>query len=137
MIKVTVAFRSVTETRIDSCCDMGVVNFHGHLGKYIYEQETSVCMCCVVKIKQKTQRLFDQFSYSFNTQSYLWMVRFATPTIYILMKTLLQWHLGQTLQKKHIIFNLQNKGRIALLRKPEKQRIKKVKTCVKTWRLIA
>ena len=23
---------------------------------YIYEQETSVCMCCALKIKQKTQR---------------------------------------------------------------------------------
>ena len=34
---------------------------------YIYEQETSVCMCCVIKIKQKTQRLFDEFSCSFNT----------------------------------------------------------------------
>ena len=33
----------------------------------MYEQETSVCMCWVVKIKQKTQRLFDDFSYSFNT----------------------------------------------------------------------
>ena len=33
---------------------------------YIYEQETSVSMCCVVNIKQKTQRLFDEFSYSFN-----------------------------------------------------------------------
>ena len=34
---------------------------------YIYEQETRVCMCCVVKIKQKTQHLFDKFSFSFNT----------------------------------------------------------------------
>ena len=33
---------------------------------YIYEQETRVCMCCVVKIKQKTH-LFDKFSFSFNT----------------------------------------------------------------------
>ena len=28
---------------------------------YVYEQETSVCNCCAVKIKQKTQRLFDEF----------------------------------------------------------------------------
>ena len=27
----------------------------------IYEQETSACICCAVKIKQKTQRLFDEF----------------------------------------------------------------------------
>ena len=26
-----------------------------------------VCVCCVVKIKQKTRHLFDEFSYSFNT----------------------------------------------------------------------
>ena len=31
---------------------------------YVNELETSVCMCCVVKIKQKTQRLFDEFLYS-------------------------------------------------------------------------
>ena len=31
-----------------------------------YEQETSVFMCCAIKIKQKIQRLFDGFSYSFN-----------------------------------------------------------------------
>ena len=30
------------------------------------------------------------------------------------------------------MFNLQNKGTIGQLRKPNKQRIKKVKTCVKT-----
>ena len=35
---------------------------------YIYhEQETSVCMYCIVKIKQKIQRLFDKFLYYFNT----------------------------------------------------------------------
>ena len=34
---------------------------------YIYERETSVCMCYTIKVKQKTQRLFDEFSYSFNT----------------------------------------------------------------------
>ena len=33
----------------------------------MYEQETSVCMCCTVTIKQKTQSLFDEFLYSFNT----------------------------------------------------------------------
>ena len=27
----------------------------------------SMCMCLAVKIKQKTQSLFDEFSYSFNT----------------------------------------------------------------------
>ena len=26
-----------------------------------------VCMCSTVKVKQKTQSLFDEFSYSFNT----------------------------------------------------------------------
>ena len=30
-----------------------------------------VCMCCVVTKKQKTQSLFDEFSYSFNNQSCL------------------------------------------------------------------
>ena len=34
---------------------------------YIYERETSVCMCYTITVKQKTQRLFDEFSYSFNT----------------------------------------------------------------------
>ena len=34
---------------------------------YIYERETSVCMCYAITVKQKTQRLFDEFSYSFNT----------------------------------------------------------------------
>ena len=33
---------------------------------YIYERETSVCMCYTIKVKQKTQRLFDEFLYSFN-----------------------------------------------------------------------
>ena len=34
---------------------------------YIYEYETNVYMCCTVKIKQKTQSLFDEFSSSFST----------------------------------------------------------------------
>ena len=34
---------------------------------YIYERETSVSMCYTITVKQKTQRLFDEFSYSFNT----------------------------------------------------------------------
>ena len=34
---------------------------------YIYEQETSVCMCCLVKINKKRKRLFDEVLYSFNT----------------------------------------------------------------------
>ena len=34
---------------------------------YIFERETSVCMCYTITVKQKTQRLFDEFSYSFNT----------------------------------------------------------------------
>ena len=34
---------------------------------YIYERETSVCMCYRITVKQKTQRLFDEYSYSFNT----------------------------------------------------------------------
>ena len=38
MIKVPVAFRSVTETRINTCNYIGVVIFHGHLVEYIYEQ---------------------------------------------------------------------------------------------------
>ena len=33
----------------------------------IYEQETSVCMCYTITVKQKTQRLFDEFLYFFNT----------------------------------------------------------------------
>ena len=28
---------------------------------YIYEQETSVCKCCTVTIKQKIQSLYDEF----------------------------------------------------------------------------
>ena len=40
------------------------------------------------------------------------------PTIYLLLKILLQQYLGEILQKKQIIFNLENKGTIALLRKP-------------------
>ena len=34
---------------------------------YIYERETSVSMCYTITVKQKTQRLLDEFSYSFNT----------------------------------------------------------------------
>ena len=34
---------------------------------YIYERETSVCMYYTITVKQKAQRLFDEFSYSFNT----------------------------------------------------------------------
>ena len=30
---------------------------------YIYERETSMCMCYKITVKQKTQRLFDEFSY--------------------------------------------------------------------------
>ena len=33
----------------------------------IYERETSVSMCYTITVKQKTQRLFDEFLYSFNT----------------------------------------------------------------------
>ena len=36
---------------------------------YIYEQESNVCMRCAVKIKQKTQSLFDQFLYFFLVMS--------------------------------------------------------------------
>ena len=43
------------------------VYIHIYIYIYIYEQKTSVCMCHAVKIKQKTQRLFDEFSYFFNT----------------------------------------------------------------------
>ena len=35
-----------------------------YMAKAIY---ICICMCCVVKIKQKTQRLLVEFSYSFNT----------------------------------------------------------------------
>ena len=96
-------------------------------------------MYCAVKIKQKTQRLFDKFSDFLKSLSCLWMVKFTTPTIYISIKILLQEHLREILQKKQIIFNIQKKGTIALLRKlkNENLRIKKVKTCVKSWRLIA
>ena len=34
---------------------------------HIYDQETSTSMCCVVQAEQETGRLFDEFSYSFNT----------------------------------------------------------------------
>ena len=34
---------------------------------YIYERQTSVRMGYTITVKQKTQRLFDEFSYSFNT----------------------------------------------------------------------
>ena len=34
---------------------------------YIYERETRVCMSYTITVKQITQRLFDEFSYSFNT----------------------------------------------------------------------
>ena len=35
---------------------------------HIYEQETSVCMCCTMTKKTtKKQSLFDEFLYSFNT----------------------------------------------------------------------
>ena len=29
--------------------------------------EKPVCVCYTITVKQKTQRLFDEFSYSFNT----------------------------------------------------------------------
>ena len=31
---------------------------------YIYEWETSVCMCYTITVKQKAQRLFDEFLYN-------------------------------------------------------------------------
>ena len=31
---------------------------------YIYERETSVSMCYTITVKQKTQRLFDEFSFN-------------------------------------------------------------------------
>ena len=34
---------------------------------YTYERETSLSMCCATTIKQKTQSLLDEFSYSSNT----------------------------------------------------------------------
>ena len=45
-----------------------LVNIYIYIYKYIYERETSVCMCYTITVKQKTQRLFDEFSYSFNTK---------------------------------------------------------------------
>ena len=39
----------------------------------IFEREISLCMCYTKTVKQKTQRLFDEFSYSFKfvgTQSF-------------------------------------------------------------------
>ena len=33
---------------------------------YVYMNKKPVSLCCVVKVKQKTQRVFDEFSYSFN-----------------------------------------------------------------------
>ena len=45
---------------------------------YTYEQEISLCMCYTVTIKQKTQSLFDECSYSINPWSCQSMVKFAT-----------------------------------------------------------
>ena len=49
-------------TYIPKCTDT-----HIYIYIYIFERETSVCMCYTITVKQKTQRLFDEFSYSFNT----------------------------------------------------------------------
>ena len=53
------------------CIYMYVYILHTHIRNLdiqdIYERETSVGMCYTITVKQKTQRLFDEFSYSFNT----------------------------------------------------------------------
>ena len=49
---------------------------------YIHEQETSVCMCYTVAIKQKTQSLFDEFSYSFNFSHVLYIVIYTEIYMY-------------------------------------------------------
>ena len=54
-------FNSACGLHIAATADVIVIKYD------IYEQETSACMCCTVTIKQKTQSLFDEFSYSFNT----------------------------------------------------------------------
>ena len=38
---------------------------------YIYERETSVCMCYTITVKQKTQCLFDEFSYYIYMHMYI------------------------------------------------------------------
>ena len=43
------------------------IYIHIYIYIYIYERENSVCMCYTITVKQKTQRLCDEFSYSFNT----------------------------------------------------------------------
>ena len=50
------------------CCKYICINIYLYIYIYIYiyERETSVCMCYTITVKQKTQRLFDEFSYSFN-----------------------------------------------------------------------
>ena len=49
---------------------------------HIHEQETSVCMCYTVAIKQKTQSLFDEFSYSFNFSNVLYIVIYTEIHMY-------------------------------------------------------
>ena len=49
---------------MDSCILFSI--FHDNIYIYIYMNKKPVCMCCAVKIKQKTQRLFDEFSYFFS-----------------------------------------------------------------------
>ena len=44
---------------------------------YIYERETSVCMCYTITVKQKTQRLFDEFSYSFTWEKVMLKLTFS------------------------------------------------------------
>ena len=48
-------------------CFFRMINLYVYIYIHIYERETSVCMCYTITVKQKAQRLFDEFSYSFNT----------------------------------------------------------------------
>ena len=61
------------QQKLSSCCFPRTMDKYMYIYVYIYiyiyiyERETSVCMCYTITVKQKTQRLFDKFSYSFNT----------------------------------------------------------------------
>ena len=44
------------------CCNKQEENVYIYIYTY-----ASVCMCYTITVKEKTQRLFDEFSYSFNT----------------------------------------------------------------------
>ena len=62
---------------------------------YTYMNKKPVCVCVAQREKNKQKSLFDEVSYSC-----LRMVKSTKPTIYILLKILLQYYLAEILQKK-------------------------------------